>query len=372
MSSSRSDCGVVLGGRQLLGQAEQAVGLAAHRRRHDDHLVAGARPLGDALGDVADALGRAHRGAAVLVNDQCHESESSSDRACAGCARKPRILAAGRRHGRFRPAACRPAASAGRAWAAPPAAWARASMPRPGTNSSCAVGIDQRAVALPGRHARRLELLLQAARRTAGPRWKLLAAAARAQLAAAQPVAAPTRRGRRARTSKAPPQAGTAIAPCPAQVDAQRASAWRGVVRAGCGRSASWPAMQPQFAAGPGPARPRRRAGSSLQQALHQRLRARRHRLCAAARRAAALARRAADKRQPGRHVEPAIAARSACAGRCAASSRRQRPPPARARALAARLRRRLREAARPAPARPHAAGGCARSARSALLASST
>ena len=31
-----------------------------------------ARPFGDAPGDVADALGRAHRRAAVLVNDQCH------------------------------------------------------------------------------------------------------------------------------------------------------------------------------------------------------------------------------------------------------------------------------------------------------------
>ena len=57
---------------QFLGQAEQAVGFAAHGAGHHHHLVAGARPLGHALGDVADALGRAHRRAAVLVNDQCH------------------------------------------------------------------------------------------------------------------------------------------------------------------------------------------------------------------------------------------------------------------------------------------------------------
>jgi len=60
-------------GRELLGQAEQAVGLAAHRRRDDDHPMPGARPFGDPLGDVANPLGRPHRGAAVLVNDECHE-----------------------------------------------------------------------------------------------------------------------------------------------------------------------------------------------------------------------------------------------------------------------------------------------------------
>ena len=60
------------GGRQFLGQAEQAVGLAAHGARDHHHLVAGACPLGNTLGDIADALGRAHRRAAVFMNDQCH------------------------------------------------------------------------------------------------------------------------------------------------------------------------------------------------------------------------------------------------------------------------------------------------------------
>ncbi len=59
-------------GRQFLGQAEQAVGFAAHGAGNHHHLVAGARPFGHALGNVANALGRAHRGAAVFVNDQCH------------------------------------------------------------------------------------------------------------------------------------------------------------------------------------------------------------------------------------------------------------------------------------------------------------
>ena len=67
--------------RDILGQAEQAIGLAAHRRRNDHHLVAGAGPLGHALGDVADALGRAHRRAAVLVNDQSHECVARAETA---------------------------------------------------------------------------------------------------------------------------------------------------------------------------------------------------------------------------------------------------------------------------------------------------
>ena len=59
-------------GLDLPGQGDEAIGLARHGRGHDHHLVAGARPLGNALGDTADALGRAHRGAAVFVNDQSH------------------------------------------------------------------------------------------------------------------------------------------------------------------------------------------------------------------------------------------------------------------------------------------------------------
>jgi hypothetical protein len=41
--------GVTWLGLQFLGQPEQAVGLAAHRRGHHHHLVAGAHPFGDAL-----------------------------------------------------------------------------------------------------------------------------------------------------------------------------------------------------------------------------------------------------------------------------------------------------------------------------------
>ena len=60
----------------FLGQRDQAVGLAGHGRRHDHQLVPVApSSLRDAPGDVLDALGRADRGAAVLLDDQCHDAE---------------------------------------------------------------------------------------------------------------------------------------------------------------------------------------------------------------------------------------------------------------------------------------------------------
>ncbi|MDT4849538.1 hypothetical protein FQZ97_836620 [compost metagenome] len=57
---------------ELPGKAEQAVGLTAHGAGHHHEMVARAVPLGHAFGDVADALGRPHGGAAVLVNNQSH------------------------------------------------------------------------------------------------------------------------------------------------------------------------------------------------------------------------------------------------------------------------------------------------------------
>ncbi|MPM71718.1 hypothetical protein SDC9_118688 [bioreactor metagenome] len=59
-------------GSQLFGQAQQAVGFTTHGAGHHHHLVACPRPFGHALGDVLDALCRAHRCAAVFMNDQCH------------------------------------------------------------------------------------------------------------------------------------------------------------------------------------------------------------------------------------------------------------------------------------------------------------
>ena len=43
--------------RQLFGQTDQSIGFARHRRRHHHHLVALRVVMGDASGDLADALG---------------------------------------------------------------------------------------------------------------------------------------------------------------------------------------------------------------------------------------------------------------------------------------------------------------------------
>ena len=54
--------------RNVLGQFDEAIGDAAHRRNDDDNLVA-ARPIfRDASGNVFDAVGVAHRGAAVFLD----------------------------------------------------------------------------------------------------------------------------------------------------------------------------------------------------------------------------------------------------------------------------------------------------------------
>ena len=54
----------------LLGELEQAVGLARHRRDDDDDVVALALRREAAARDVADAFDGADRGAAVFLNDE--------------------------------------------------------------------------------------------------------------------------------------------------------------------------------------------------------------------------------------------------------------------------------------------------------------
>ncbi len=56
------------------GERDQAIGLARHGRGHDHDLVAGGAPLRDTARDIADALDRAHRGAAEFLNDQRHRA----------------------------------------------------------------------------------------------------------------------------------------------------------------------------------------------------------------------------------------------------------------------------------------------------------
>ena len=212
MSSSRSTASVVVSGDSCLREAEQAVGLAAHRRRHDDELVAGAHPFGDAARDVVDALGRAHRRAAVLVNDQCHgrrgprcaaiENPSVKAPGKIDSSERPSALRSPRRRSAGQPARARPAL-------APAGASARASMPRPGTKT---VAPSMQAIG-PSRSARRdaarLELQLEAARRAAGAGLEALARArARAARGAApspaecRPRADVLRRGTRRPTRR--------------------------------------------------------------------------------------------------------------------------------------------------------------------------
>ena len=53
-------------------EPDQPVRLPGHRGGHDDEVVALPGEAGDPLGDLADALGAAHGGAAVLLDDQGH------------------------------------------------------------------------------------------------------------------------------------------------------------------------------------------------------------------------------------------------------------------------------------------------------------
>ena len=56
----------------LLGEIDQLVRRVAHRRDHDDHLVAVLLGFDDPLGNALDALGIGNGGAAVLLHDKAH------------------------------------------------------------------------------------------------------------------------------------------------------------------------------------------------------------------------------------------------------------------------------------------------------------
>src|SRR5205085_10412094 len=71
------------GGRlrvDFLREREKPVGLARHRGGHHHQLVALAGKARDAPRDLADALGASHRGAAVLLDDQGHDSSAGKSR----------------------------------------------------------------------------------------------------------------------------------------------------------------------------------------------------------------------------------------------------------------------------------------------------
>ena len=373
MSSSRRTSGVVVSGDELAREGEQAVGLAAHRRGNDDELVARPRPLGDAARDALDPLRRAHRGAAVLVNDQCH-------------GRKARVAAAARtRHARARErdSSQRPSraprlpvgarrgsqvsATCGLAWRGDGARIERrARRTNTGTPSRQTIGPSRSAGATPAR----LELQLQAARRPAGAGLEAIAGRARAQLEArgasrpAMPPAATALDAKRtaprgdlvtAGRGSGRRRIGARLAPPRQSAHVDRSAAGRGSCaarrpaigqrRCGPDASASCISRSTRLAGGGAP--------SSRAQPAH----------AAPGAGAAATGARQAARSRPlgvgdGGEVERGdlVEHRRGVAGR---ARRRRRAPP------------RRRRTPRRAPARRAGAGDCARSASSSLLSSS-
>ena len=61
-------------GIDTLGELDEAVGLAAHGRDDDDDIVALVTETLYTLGNRLDTLRAADRGAAVLLDDQCHRA----------------------------------------------------------------------------------------------------------------------------------------------------------------------------------------------------------------------------------------------------------------------------------------------------------
>ena len=257
-------------------------------------------------------------------------------------------------------AAARPSDSCG----SPGAARARASMPSPGTKTGRPSRLQERAVALPRRHAGRLVLLLQAARR---PARRRPGTGRRVGARRSSEPAPPRRRRCRQRpprrTSIAPSQPASVMDAGAAEIDASSARAVTG--RPGCDRSGR---LEPTGG---------RDSCGARRAPLGQRIDAAR----AAARRSSRSTRRRG--RRPTRRLR---AARPAA--RCSAPRRRQRTPggdvervaagdrvPGRpgatsARAAAAscaqrrgarRARPRRRERPPSGPARPRGAGGCGR-----------
>ena len=62
----------------LMGQGDQAVGLAAHRGDHNHHIVTLVAKARDLLCDLFDPLDAAERSAAKFLHDQGHKSATSA------------------------------------------------------------------------------------------------------------------------------------------------------------------------------------------------------------------------------------------------------------------------------------------------------
>lgn len=64
------------------GEADEAVGDAAHSGDNDDDLIALTAAFGNAAGDVFDALGVGNGGAAIFLNDESHCFEGAGNEGC--------------------------------------------------------------------------------------------------------------------------------------------------------------------------------------------------------------------------------------------------------------------------------------------------
>ena len=58
--------------RHAVGEAKEVVGLLTHGRHHHHHAVTGSNTPGDMVGHGSDPVWIAHRGAAELLDQQCH------------------------------------------------------------------------------------------------------------------------------------------------------------------------------------------------------------------------------------------------------------------------------------------------------------
>ena len=103
-------------GRELLGERQQAVGLAGHRRHDDDELVTLAMEARHAARHVLDAIGGADGGAAVFLDDQGHLRFFAAGKVCIGRGFRARGIRASRwcRRSRTSSTSRRGASSGGR------------------------------------------------------------------------------------------------------------------------------------------------------------------------------------------------------------------------------------------------------------------
>ncbi|MCY1438513.1 hypothetical protein D9M71_547160 [compost metagenome] len=62
----------------LLGQVDQAIGFATHRRQHHHQVIAGLAEFLDLFGNLLDSLDRADRSAAKFLYDQRHFKAASA------------------------------------------------------------------------------------------------------------------------------------------------------------------------------------------------------------------------------------------------------------------------------------------------------